>query len=602
MAIAGESLLCGFGESPKGGLDFLSPGEYVALRRCENVAPGTLRAGRPPSGRPARPTGAKARTRGAIPSHPASLVPDVQCAPSSNPGMRPVSTEPTPMSTGSTPMPGDPTLPIVPGENVQSFGTVRKPGVVYVDKTRFIQRMVSDIQPAFFCAKPRRFGKTLMVSTLEAFFQGRKELFRGLDIEEYMESPSFVECPVLNLRMNGIYCDTGMTGVRKGLLREIDRSAKDLGLTIHDDDPIFAFSNLVDDIYRISGPIALLIDEYDSPLVDTFNEVEIHEKIRKFLKGFYNIVKVYSSCEFIKFIFITGISKFSKLGIFSAMNNLVDISFCEEYGAMHGYTEDEISFYFNRHIEKIANKSSMTQDELKKYLHGYYDGYCFGSAKNIYNPVSVNKFFTTEKFGHYWVETGDQEFIERYFSDKHVSVEEFDNVPIDYREISSPGEVSRGLDPKYFLYQAGYLTVRVDDDQEFDGIGRGLLASNDDSKAIEKKNILSEERRGIDDDGDDLDDDPGYYLTYPNHEVRAAMYSLVTKNYFNSGDNAQIKKDFRMLLKKTAYAEAFLQVNAALKAIPHFDSTIAKRNKKGQWYYRGPVILYFRTFPLPMAG
>jgi hypothetical protein len=240
-------------------------------------------------------------------------------------------------------MPGDPTpMPIVPGEGVQSFEDVRKPGVVYVDKTRFIQRMVSGIQPAFFCAKPRRFGKTLMVSTLEAFFQGRKELFRGLDIEEYMESPSFTECPVLGLGMNGIHCDAGMAGVRKGLLREIDRNAKDFGLTIHDDDPIYAFSNLVAGIYRAHGTIALLIDEYDSPLVDTFYMGEFYENIRKFFKGFYNIVKLYNSHKFIKFIYITGVSKFSKIGIFSAMNNLEDISFGKDYGAMHGYTEEEI--------------------------------------------------------------------------------------------------------------------------------------------------------------------------------------------------------------------------------------------------------------------
>jgi hypothetical protein len=217
-------------------------------------------------------------------------------------------------------------------------------------------------------------------------------------------------------------------------------------------------------------------------------------------------------------------------------------------------------------------------------IRNYYDGYFFGYAKNLYNPLSVNKFFKSGEFGYYWVETGSQEFIQKFFSCRRVTVEEFEKIPIDYKEILTPGEISLELDAKSFLYQAGYLTVRIDDGQELVGGCQNIFGSIDDTEVVEKTDVLKV-------DGDDKID-LVYYLTYPNHEVRAAMFSLVTKNYFNSKETAQIKNDFKLLLRKSSYAEAFFRINSALKAIPHFDSTIAKRNKSGQWYYRGPVIAF----------
>jgi hypothetical protein len=479
-------------------------------------------------------------------------------------------------------MPGAPTpLPRPPKEDNQSLALIREKGNIYVDKTRFIRQMLMDDGHTFFCAKPRRFGKTLMVSTLQAFFQGKKELFRGLDIEEYMESPAFVERPVIRLQMNTIPSDEGISGFWDNFVFEISRIASGYGVSVQKESPTLAFKDLVFNIYNLYGPVALLIDEYDSQLANTIDNNNLHEEIRGALRSFYNTVKGYDSLEYFNFIFITGVSKFSKIGIFSAMNNLIDISFGKDYGTMYGYTEDEILFYFARHIEKIAERKSITQSELLENLRDYYDGYFFGDARNVYNPLSINKFLVTGRFAGYWIRTGSQDFITKYFSDKHVNVEDFDRVSIPYENIYTPGEISMELGAEFLLYQGGYLTVRIDDSRELNDDENNVTESIENSECAEKKNML------VDDELDSQD--LRYYLTYPNHEVRAAMYLLVFHNYFNSLNDGKMLWNFKALLDAAEYARAFLQINEALKTIHHFDSSIAKRRKDGQWYYRSPI-------------
>jgi hypothetical protein len=416
----------------------------------------------------------------------------------------------------------------------------------------------------FFCARPRRFGKTLMTSTLASFFQGRKSLFRGLDIEEYMESDAYAEHPVISLDMSFPPADAGIDALREGIMSELGHCAKINGVHLRGTHPAVVFGNLMSDVHDKHGPIALIIDEYDAPLLDTLDDERSQEEVRKEMRNFYKTIKSSDSKGYIYFTFLTGISKFAKLGVFSGLNNVKDISFSNEYHSIFGYTNDEISKYFSGYIDATADAMQITTENLKDELRDYYDGYYFGGDEHVYNPVSIAYFFNEKKFGNFWIETGSQEFIKKYLSEKNFTVEEFDGILVSEKEITSPGEITRKIDPEFFLYQAGYLTVRKSSD-----------IKNATKNAVNLNNII----------------DDGYYFMYQNYEVRGAMFSILTNNFFTSWREASIlRRKFASLLKAKAYPEAFLEFNEVLERIPHTDTDVIKRKKEGQSYYRGPII------------
>ncbi|MDR1856116.1 MAG: ATP-binding protein [Desulfovibrio sp.] len=443
------------------------------------------------------------------------------------------------------------------------FAYIRKANAIYVDKTEFIQRMVSSIDCKFFCARPRRFGKSLMITTLESFFRGEKALFRGLAIEEYMESDAFSEHPVILLDMSAPRTRMGISVLQEGLMARLGLNASANGVSLRGTDPTVAFGNLMEDIYKKRGEIVLLVDEYDAPLLKTLDKPEVHEEVREELRDFYTMIKSYDLLGFIHLVFITGISKFSKLGIFSELNNVIDISFDDEYATMYGYTEKEIIDNFSTYIDIAAEKLSLTPETLMGRLRDYYDGYFFGGTENVYNPVSIASFFKHNKFAPYWIRTGSQEFITKYTATHNIALGQFENIAIAHEEITEPGEITKSLSPEYFLYQAGYLTVR---------------AAEEDGK-------------------------PAYYLTYPNYEVRAAMLSLITNNFFKvRNDVTKLQRKFASLLYKSAYADAFLEFNEVLERIPYDDAVDGEADGKvggkasgkvvklGQAHYREPIL------------
>ncbi|MDR1856792.1 MAG: ATP-binding protein [Desulfovibrio sp.] len=456
------------------------------------------------------------------------------------------------MSTRLTSMPGElPPLPALPGEDDQRFDKIRKAGAVYVDKTRFIQQMVSGRPHTFFCARPRRFGKSLMVTTLESFFRGEKSLFQGLAIHDYMESAAFSEHPVISLDMSGPPASQGIQALNEGLAFQIKVNAKRNGVPICGENPTAAFGNLIFDTCEKSGPIALLIDEYDDPMLKTLGNDEIQEQVRAILRDFYTTIKVLDKMGCIRFVYLTGISKFSKLGVFSGLNNVRDISFKDEYATMLGYTEKEIIENYAMYITAAGKKLSLNENILMERLREYYDGYFFGGKENVYNPLSIALFFENNKFAPYWIETGSQEFIEKFLSRRKISVGQFENFSISPDMISSPGEITRSLAPEFLLYQAGYLTVRTKtiDDKEYN------------------------------------------YLTYPNYEVRAAMVKLRSKNFFKECQNiVAIQQKFVILLNKSAYAEALLEFNEVFERLPYDDSIDKDDVEKTHAHYRGPLI------------
>ncbi|MDR1857651.1 MAG: AAA family ATPase, partial [Desulfovibrio sp.] len=220
-----------------------------------------------------------------------------------------------------------------------SFASIRTKNRLYVDKTRYIAQMIQD-GSYYFLARPRRFGKSLTVSTFHALFSGRKDLFVGLDIEKYLDDEMFRPGPVIRLDMSGALVIDGIDGMKRRIKSLLEDNASDNHVELRGDDIDSIFRNLIRDLHKNYGEVVILVDEYDYPIIDAIRMKMDVEVVKNNLRGFFSQIK--SNGELIRFVFLTGISRFSRMGIFSALNNLKDISIRKDYGTMLGYTHDEI--------------------------------------------------------------------------------------------------------------------------------------------------------------------------------------------------------------------------------------------------------------------
>ena len=290
--------------------------------------------------------------------------------------------------------------------SISSFKRIREGNGLYIDKTEYVHRMVSDPEGGsfYFISRPRRFGKSLMCSTLECLFKGERELFKGLYIDS--TGYDYKKYPVLRFDFSKLPC-TSFQAFKDSLLRILKDSAKDVSIEAEADEP----SEMLDKIIEgLQTDVVVIIDEFDSPIVSTLNNRELAEGMRSVFNAFYKVIKANS--EKIRFLFITGVTKLSHMSIFSAMNNLVDITFDRRYAGMFGYTDGEILESFGENIDSYVSRSDAEYHDrsaLMDALRSYYDGYCFSpdSDLRLYNPISVNYFFYKGcEFGTYWQNTG----------------------------------------------------------------------------------------------------------------------------------------------------------------------------------------------------
>lgn len=359
---------------------------------------------------------------------------------------------------------------------VQNFEDLRRNGYVYVDKTHLIHRLVSTGK-YYFLSRPRRFGKSLLVSTLDAYFSGRKELFAGLAIESL--ETQWKRFPVLHFDLNAKRFDTD-EDLYDLIGRQLERYETQYETTAVDKSLDGRFYNLLMAIADKTGNRAVvLVDEYDKPLLQTIGNTELQNTYREVLKAFYGVMK---SCDGqIHFAFLTGVTKFGKVSVFSDLNNLNDISMDTQYYDICGISGQELTSSFKSSIKTLAEANNQTYEEVLTRLKDDYDGYHFSEdAPGMYNPFSILCTFYKNRYGSYWFETGTPTYLVELLKDADFPLDRIDG-------FKTGKDILNGIDPSSpiaMIYQSGYLTFK-DYDEEFD-----LVALGYPNKEVEKGFLL----------------------------------------------------------------------------------------------------------------
>ena len=425
---------------------------------------------------------------------------------------------------------------------VQNFEKIRRNNYLYVDKTEKILSLAKT-EKSYFLSRPRRFGKSLTLSTLEAMFQGKAELFKGLYAEEWVKEQAKHPSPVIKLDMSvlGFYKDG--EGLNKAIINYLVRyyiKSYKLDISIQDS-PSDVFLDIINEFYIKNGQVVLLIDEYDKPITDNINNLEKANEMRETLRSFYGVLK---GCSQVKFIMITGVSKFSKAGVFSSLNNLKDISLDKNYNDILGYTQKELEENFVDWLEKTEKELSMDREELLSTIKEYYDGFSFDGIVRVYNPFSILNFFSDQEFNNYWYISSTPSFLVNYFKQHQINnFEEFRHLEVS-SDFADEHEIEKAS-PESFLFQAGYLTIE--------------------KKERKNKSVF-------------------LTLDYPNEEVKQSMSRLFLKDiykidrYIPLGDNLweAIKSLNEGNIEKIV--EIF---NNALTKIPYSDFP---KNQNEYWY------------------
>lgn len=340
---------------------------------------------------------------------------------------------------------------------VQDFKSLIEDGYLYIDKTDIIYELINDGRNAFL-SRPRRFGKSLLCSTLRYYFQGEKELFKGLRI--YDLEKDWTKHPVLHFGLStGDYSSLEL--IKSTLSNNLDQYEEIYGKQSSEESLSSRFAGIIKRAHEQTGQkVVVLIDEYDKPLLETLDNKELNEETRKVLKSFYGTMKF--SDEHIRFIFLTGVTKFSKVSVFSDLNNLADISFLNDYATICGITEEELLSGFDDEIESLAEAEDMTKDEMIAELKRQYDGYHFSSQfVDIYNPFSVLSAFKANEIGDYWFATGTPTYLTRMIKNGNYDLYTIPGVEASVSRLGDISEPEKDVVP--ILFQSGYLTLKAYD-------------------------------------------------------------------------------------------------------------------------------------------
>ena len=337
---------------------------------------------------------------------------------------------------------------------IQGFESLRNGGYYYVDKTRYVYQL-ANTGKVYFLSRPRRFGKSLLISTLEAYFQGKKELFSGLAIEQLEKE--WEEYPVLHFDFNAKnYQDE--KALYDIIRRHLEKYEAIYGDEKKDEAVEERFIYLIESAYRQTGrQVVVLIDEYDKPLLSTIDNEPLQQLYRNTLKAFYGVLK--SMDNNLRFALLTGVTKFSHVSVFSDLNNLRDISMVDDYAGICGITEQELADHFKEDIETMARHEGMSSEDMIVWLKEMYDGYHFSrNSPGIYNPFSLLNAFASKAVGSYWFSTGTPTFLVKLMKRDNYDLQGLDYEKVRASVINMIDPVS--FDPVPVLYQSGYLTIK----------------------------------------------------------------------------------------------------------------------------------------------
>ena len=403
---------------------------------------------------------------------------------------------------------------------IQDFENIRRDGYVYVDKTELVYKL-ANTGKYYFLSRPRRFGKSLLVSTLETYFSGRKDLFEGLVIAELEKE--WNQYPVLRLDFSGANYNSEQ--VLESKLNSFLKFYEEIYSSVSSE-PVASvrFDGLIQAAFARTGkPVVILIDEYDKPIVDNLGNEELTEIFRRQLQGFYSVMKAKDAC--IKFGFLTGVTKIGKLSVFSGLNNLKDISMDARYTDICGISEKDLKKYFCESVKELAKANDLTVKETFGQLAEMYDGYHFcEDSPGMYNPFSLLNTFDSLKFKEYWFETGTPTFLVQVMKETDYDVTRLSDEEIDAPSLMDVDTVYHNPIP--LLYQSGYLTIKGFD-PEF-----GM-----------------------------------YHLGFPNREVRLGFFNFLVKYYTPSRTDSGMMLVSKMLKDiRSGNAEGFMQRLEALFA------------------------------------
>lgn len=336
---------------------------------------------------------------------------------------------------------------------IQNFEKIRTEDFLYVDKTAEIYKLAKEGR-YYFLSRPRRFGKSLLVSTMEAYFSGRKELFSGLAIEKL--EAEWKQHPVLHLDLSGVsYTDESV--LERVLSDKLSKWETLYGAVNTSDILGLRFKEVIEAAYNKTGnQVAILIDEYDKPIIDNLGNEPMLSHLRSTLQGFYSVMK--SMDARIRFGFLTGVTKIGKMSVFSGLNNLNDISMIPDYVDICGVSETELHEYFDESISELSSANEMSKEECYVKLKSMYDGYHFcEDSIGIYNPFSLLNTFQNKKFREYWFETGTPGFLVEVMRKTSFDVTTLENQTVDSTLMSNADAIFEN--PVPYLFQSGYLTI-----------------------------------------------------------------------------------------------------------------------------------------------
>jgi hypothetical protein len=401
---------------------------------------------------------------------------------------------------------------------IQSFQKIREGGYLYVDKTAYIYNLATD-GSYYFLSRPRRFGKSLLVNTLAELFQGNKELFEGLWIEDKWDWSQ--KYPVIQIGFSSIGYKTN--GLEEALYQFLEEEAVKHKITLTQKGYDKQLKELVNNLFKLYGQVVILIDEYDKPIIDFLDDTEKATTNRDTLKTFYSVLKDLD--DQLRMVFITGVSKFSRVSIFSELNNLTDLTMLGEYASMLGYTQEELEENFSDRIESLANNFG-GKASLLAQLKDWYNGYSWHKGQSkVYNPFSVLSFFHGKDFDNFWFASGTPSFLVKLLK-KHYC---YDLEDLKVTRSTFESFALDNISPESMLFQTGYVTLKGDS------------------------------RLGL------------FHLGYPNREVRDSMIQHLMSGITSQPPSTAATP---ILLMAEALADGHIEnliihLNALLSSIPH---------------------------------